>query len=259
MHSQPQKRADRSQPPIGPRAADITLAGLGLCGSISLLGVLEPLVGQPLFVGPMMASGIIFFAGPTPPDPKGFISGTICSATLSYGALYLLSNVLPPIAAQGAAAGTLLMWYKATGAIFPPAAVLAGLLTTASVSSSAPGFLELGNSLGFLVCPWLAGHAALYACAYAMGLVRAAARVALTKQQLRGGALSDEQLRETFHKFDTSGDGALDANELKIALRVVVGADLPIGDCEALVAAADKNGDGTVDFDEFRAICSQQL
>ena len=73
----PQELPDR------PKAADTALAGLGLFGSIALLGALEPIFDVKLFVPPMMASGIIFFAGPTPPDPRGFLSGTLCSATLS--------------------------------------------------------------------------------------------------------------------------------------------------------------------------------
>ena len=73
----PQELPDR------PKAADTALAGLGLFGAIALLGALEPVFDVKLFVPPMMASGIIFFAGPTPPDPRGFLSGTLCSATLS--------------------------------------------------------------------------------------------------------------------------------------------------------------------------------
>ena len=63
---------------------------------------------------------------------------------------------MPPVAAEGAAAATLLVWYKANEHVFPPAAVLAGLLVTASASPAAS-----------VAVPWLAGHAVLYASAHA--------------------------------------------------------------------------------------------
>lgn len=136
-----------SLPPIAvaPWAADSALAGLGLWGSISMLGALEPVIGQPLFLPAMAASGIIFFVGTEPPKPSGFLSGTLCSATLSLATITLLSQALPPVAAQGGAAAVLLVWYKATHSLFPPAAALAGLLSSQLTYSSAarPSFIIL--------------------------------------------------------------------------------------------------------------------
>lgn len=255
-------------PAPGPAAADSVLAGLGLGCSVAALGVLEKGLSLRLFAPPMMASGIIFFAGQTPPHPKGFLSGTLCSATLSFAALTLLSPVLPPIAAQGAAAGILLTWYKVNGLIFPPAAVLAGALTTASLTGVASTSLLLtsssalsaGAALSYLACPWLAGHAWLYGCACALSELRCRVRVHMTQRELLSlHARSDEELMELFVRFDTSGDGALDADELKVALRSALGMDLSRSDCERLVAAADKDGTETIDFGEFRAICRGML
>ena len=45
----------------------------------------------------------------------------------------------------------------------------------------------------------------------------------------------------------------------KVALRVVIGEDVDYKDCEALVAAADADGSGGVDFTEFQRICNEQL
>jgi Ca2+-binding EF-hand superfamily protein len=53
--------------------------------------------------------------------------------------------------------------------------------------------------------------------------------------------------------------GVLDADELKVALRSTLGVDLSRADCEQLVAAADKDGTETIDFDEFRQICHGML
>ena len=246
----PYREMDTSSP-CRFREVDTALAGLGLFGSISVLGYVESFTGVPLFAPPMLASGIIFFIFPRPPEPKGFLSGTFCSSTLSLAALAVLSPVLPPVAAHGAAASVLLMWYKATGSCFPPAAVLAGTLAATSASASA----SFESAATFLACPWLAGHVWMYGCAHALSIVRSRARITLTKAALVGK--TDEELGRIFEQFDTSGDGALDAHELKIALRVVIGADLLHADCEALVEGADTNGTGTVNFDEFRAICKK--
>ena len=254
-------------PPADTKMVDTVLAGLGLWGGCTALGLLEPLTGLRLFAPPMMASGIIFFAGPQPPHPKGFLSGTLCSATLSLVTLTALTPVLPPVAAQGAAAGVLLMWYKCTGAIFPPAAVLAGALATASVSAASATF-SIGRSLSFLAFPWLAGHAFLYGCAIGTSEVRLRARVFMTKRKLRqrptkNGLLlenmDDAALRAVFERFDTSGDGVLDADELKVGLRVALGVEVTQPEAAELVAAADKDGTGNVDFDEFVAICREQI
>ena len=249
-------------PALGPKAADAVLAGLGLAAGCSVLGLLQPIVGVPLFAPPMMASGVIFFYGPEPPSPKGFLGGTLCSATLSLGTLAAFSRIAPPVVAQGAAAGTLLIWYKATSAVFPPAAVLAGALTAASANGAASGAAKvcMRSALHYLAFPWLAGHAFLYGVAHVMSSVRAAARVAMTTRQLASlQAHTDERLLEIFTSFDTSGDGALDADELKVALRVALGLDLSRDDCVQLVAAADKDGTGTVDYCEFKAVCRGQL
>lgn len=65
------------------KCVDSILAGIGLAGSCALIGVLEPRLGKKLFVPPMMASGIIFFSPQAPPSPKGLISGTIGSGSVS--------------------------------------------------------------------------------------------------------------------------------------------------------------------------------
>ena len=62
-----------------------------------------------------------------------------------------------------------------------------------------------------------------------------------------------------FDKFDTDKSGALDADELKVALRVALGDDLSIEDCRGLVRSADRDGNGVVDFEEFGFICRGQV
>lgn len=255
-----------SAPPEAPkltsRNADIAIAGIGLAGSIALLGVLQDAVGVKLFVPPMMASGIIFFAGPAPPNPKGFLFGTLCSCTLSVGLILLLQEYIPPVAADGVSAGVLLMWYKASGAMFPPAAVLAGTLAaTIQKEVQTTNAESLSVALQFICFPWLGGHALLYAAARALAPVRSAARVSLSKDQFTEAlrALTDDELKQTFDTFDTSGDGAIDAIELKVALKMATGAELDLDDCEKLVGLADADGTGALDFDEFKAVCRQEI
>ena len=63
---------------------------------------------------------------------------------------------------------------------------------------------------------------------------------------------------------DDAGKRALAAAELtladlKVALRVALGLDLSRGECERLVALADRDGDGNIDFEEFTALCRGRL
>lgn len=245
-----------------PKLADTALAGSGLAISVASLGMLEQTLGMDLFAVPMMASGIIFFAGATPPAPNGFISGTVCSATLGWLThLLAVSLGAPEVTALGASAGVLLVWYKAAGAIFPPAAVVAGTLTTTAFSATSGDTLDLVTAAAsWLVCPWIVGHGALYAAALLMSKLRVHVRAELTKGRLRLlEDLDDAALRTTFDKFDTDGSGGLDAEELRIALRVSLGSDVSLEDCERLVMAADADGNGVVDYEEFVAICRDEL
>merc|ERR1712129_248472 len=194
--------------------------------------------------------GIIFFAGPAPPSPKPFLFGTL-------GSLLVLEDKLPPIAFSGSAAAVLLMWYKTTNVLFPPAAVLAGSLMVSMASAAAsagndhPGLMAI---LHFLAFPWLAGHAFIYIVAMIMSKVRGRARIALTAAAF-SHSLTHEELKEVFKKFDTSGDGALDAEELQIAMRAALAVELSVDDSNKLIAQYDKDGTGTVDFHEFKLIC----
>ena len=66
--------------------------------------------------------------------------------------------------------------------------------------------------------------------------------------------LSDANLRQIFNAIDLNGDGALSAQELRIALR-----QLGIADTEAsmMIASADLDHSGCVDFSEFKQLLRQ--
>ena len=82
---------------------------------------------------------------------------------MSVAVLKILSGSMSAPAAEGAAAGALLVWYKATGCILPPAAVLC-VLMAGLPAGTAPA--------SWIAAPLLAGHAFLYASAYGMSKVR---------------------------------------------------------------------------------------
>ena len=142
------------------------------------------------------------------------------------------------------------VWYKATHCIFPPAAVLCTLMAQAQ----APG-----SPLSFVLTPWLAGHVCLYTSALGLSYLRRSARLAISQQRLRDlRTLSDESLKSIFNQFDTSKDGSLDAEELKLAMKVALGIELGLDDCKRLVGDVDTDGNGVIDFGEFRQICKSK-
>ena len=165
-------------PPLD-KVVDACLAGLGLAGSCALLGAFEPRFGVKLFVPPMMASGILFFSPVKPPSPKGILSGTVGCASVSAAVFTLLSGRVSPAAASGAAAGALLMWYKATECIFPPAAVVCVLMAGQTGSASGLKALTSPAGLNWLATTWLGGHACMYAGAMGTAVVRGKARQVL--------------------------------------------------------------------------------
>ena len=59
-------------------------------------------------------------------------------------------------------------------------------------------------------------------------------------------------MREIFERFDSSGDGRLDHLELKLAIRLTAGDEVPLADCERIVRALDTDGNGALDFHEFK-------
>ncbi|EKX32482.1 hypothetical protein GUITHDRAFT_39668, partial [Guillardia theta CCMP2712] len=63
------------------------------------------------------------------------------------------------------------------------------------------------------------------------------------------------EARRAFDLFDKDGSGSIDAGELKDALRAMgqnaLGRNVNDGEVEQLLKAADEDGGGEIDFDEF--------
>lgn len=240
-----------------PKLVDAVIAGVGLFASLAMLGVLELHFDAEFFATPMMASGIIFFAPYHPPSPSGFLVCTAGSATLAAAALAASSaQDWTRAACAGAAAGALLVWYKETGKIHPPAAALSILMADAVAHEiAASTFSSWASSLSFVLFPWLTGHAVLWLSAVLVSRVREEARreFGLAAVPTPGGT-HGQKLSDAFRHFDTSNSGTLDVFELKVAMRRVAGIDLPLAQCQQHIDNFDANGDGVIDYEEFESI-----
>merc|ERR1711937_763535 len=73
--------------------------------------------------------------------------------------------------------------------------------------------------------------------------------------------LTEEQkgeLREAFDLFDTDGSGAVDASELHVAMKAL-GFEPKKEEIAKMVKEMDKDGDATVDFEEFCIMMAEKM
>ena len=73
--------------------------------------------------------------------------------------------------------------------------------------------------------------------------------------------LSDEQLaefREAFALFDKDGDQTISADELGTVMRAL-GQNPTPQEVQQMIDDVDENGDGTIDFDEFKVLMQMQM
>merc|ERR1712178_67520 len=67
-----------------------------------------------------------------------------------------------------------------------------------------------------------------------------------------------QEIREAFDLFDTDGSGAIDAKELKVAMRAL-GFEPKKDEIRKMISDIDKDGDGTIDFDEFMMMMTAKM
>jgi len=67
-----------------------------------------------------------------------------------------------------------------------------------------------------------------------------------------------QEIREAFDLFDTDGSGAIDAKELKVAMRAL-GFEPKKEEIRKMVAEVDRDGSGTVDFEEFLSMMTIKM
>uniref|UniRef100_A0A8C6WGM3 Centrin 4 n=1 Tax=Neogobius melanostomus TaxID=47308 RepID=A0A8C6WGM3_9GOBI len=59
-----------------------------------------------------------------------------------------------------------------------------------------------------------------------------------------------QEIKEAFDLFDTDGTGVIDVKELKVAMRAL-GFEPKKEEIKKMIADIDKEGSGTIDFDDF--------
>ncbi len=67
-------------------------------------------------------------------------------------------------------------------------------------------------------------------------------------------ALTDEQIKEAFNRYDADGSGAMDAEEMALAMKGLGFGDKPREEIEKIIAEADEDRDGVVSFEEFKKV-----
>ncbi|XP_074558769.1 putative calcium-binding protein CML18 [Curcuma longa] len=65
------------------------------------------------------------------------------------------------------------------------------------------------------------------------------------------GAGGDKELREAFDVYDLDGNGLISAEELHRVLKQL-GEKCSVKDCKRMIRSVDVDGDGNVDFEEFK-------
>lgn len=66
----------------------------------------------------------------------------------------------------------------------------------------------------------------------------------------------DEDLRNAFMVFDSDKNGLISAKELQSVLTSLGCSNSKLGQCRKMIKGVDKDGDGFVDFDEFKSMMS---
>jgi hypothetical protein len=230
---------------------DAVIGSMGVMAAMCTIPFLESFFGVGLYARSMMASAVIFFAPlKGPPHCQSFLYGTFMSGTLGvliYN-LFEVGGMHVPVSA-GIATGILLLWYKLTNSMFPPAAALCALIVENNRYSSRT---TLQGIVDYIFFPWLAGHLWLYVVATMLGVLRQRVQSFMTDSR----SLQIHGLREIFDRFDTSHDQKLEVEELRIAIRVATGVRISLEAAETLVSKYNCGGTRVLDFEEFVAVMS---
>ena len=252
--------------------ADAFLAAGGAAGSLALLQVLQDtfFVETPIMGGFLAGSSIKFFLNRNPPSLEAFWKSTVFSIVVGSGLHTFLwtkhegdlTTILSKEHNSYLILFFMLFFWKLDGSIWGAGTSLANFLAFQSGfwGQHASEFMTVFPTW-YIVGPYLLGHSYLYLCAMLISLIRKRVRIFILRKDLLSsprkaksfiGPQGDrEKLRDYFQRIDTSGDGRLDAMELKLALRAATGDDISLDKCNDMIGSVDCDGDGTLDFDEF--------
>mmetsp|Transcript_2204 Transcript_2204/g.5134 ORF Transcript_2204/g.5134 Transcript_2204/m.5134 type:complete len:184 (-) Transcript_2204:129-680(-) len=83
-------------------------------------------------------------------------------------------------------------------------------------------------------------------------------RKAKERQKVRLTAEQKQECKEAFDLFDADGSGEIDENEMRMAMKQL-GFDAKPSEVNKMIALADQDGDGVLNFEEFCIMVGPQM
>ena len=71
-------------------------------------------------------------------------------------------------------------------------------------------------------------------------------------------ALTDEQIKGAFNLFDADGSGAIDIEEMGLAMKGLGFGDQPREEIEKMIKSIDVNDNGLIEYKEFEKMMKQK-
>ncbi|KAJ9446150.1 Caltractin [Diplonema papillatum] len=72
-------------------------------------------------------------------------------------------------------------------------------------------------------------------------------------------ALTDEQIKEAFNLFDADGSGAIDAEEMALAMKGLGFGDQPREEIEKMIRSIDTDANGLIEYPEFEKMMKAKM